>query len=68
MGWVFLAGAIVSEGSATLSLRAGINGGKAWYMLVATGYPFAFFLLSAALNTGIGLGVAYASGPPLEWR
>ncbi|MET1152925.1 SMR family transporter [Arthrobacter sp.] len=59
MGWVFLAGAILSEVSATLSLRAAINGGKAWYVLVATGYPFAFFLLSAALNVGIGLGVAY---------
>lgn len=60
MTWVLLAGAILSEVGATMSLRA--SGGlvrKAWILPVAGGYLLAFVLLSLALAEGLALGVAY---------
>jgi len=59
MGWVFLAGAILSEVGATLSLRASITGRRLWYIPVTAGYVTAFALLSLTLREGVALGVAY---------
>ncbi|MGA1835824.1 SMR family transporter [Herbiconiux sp. 11R-BC] len=59
MAWLFLAGAILTEVTATLSLRASVHGSKLWYVPVAAGYLAAFALLSLALGTGLPLGVAY---------
>jgi len=59
MGWLFLAGAILTEVTATLSLRADVHGRRAWYLVVALGYLAAFSLLSLALGAGLPLGVAY---------
>lgn len=59
--WLLLAGAIVSEVAATLSLRAAATPGsrRSWYAVVVTGYALAFGLLSLTLHAGLGLGVAY---------
>ena len=59
MQWFFLAGAIVSEVSAVLCLRVAVNGRRAWYGFVVTGYLVAFALLTLTLDAGLGLGVAY---------
>jgi small multidrug resistance pump len=59
MGWLYLAIAILSEVSGTLSLRIAANGQKSWYAAVAAGYAVAFVFLSLTLAQGIGLGVAY---------
>ncbi|UNX55775.1 SMR family transporter [Georgenia sp. TF02-10] len=59
MGWLFLAGAILAEVTATLALRASIDGRRTWLALVAVGYLVAFTLLSLTLRHGIGIGVAY---------
>lgn len=59
MGWLFLAGAILTEVGATLSLRASISGSRWWYIAVGVGYVVAFALLSLTLGAGIPLGVAY---------
>lgn len=57
--WLALAGAIVTEVTATLSLRMAALGRRRWYVLVVAGYLTAFLLLSVALTRGLGLGVAY---------
>lgn len=59
MQWAFLAGAIVLEVAATLSLRMAAQGHKAFYVAVVLGYTTAFGFLTLALNEGMGLGVAY---------
>jgi small multidrug resistance pump len=59
MQWVFLATAIVTEVSATLSLRMAVNGAPRWYAPMLIGYVAAFGSLSLALNEGVGLGFAY---------
>lgn len=60
MGYVFLAGAIASEVAATMSLRASEGFSKLGFTtLVAVGYITAFALLSAALERGLPLGIAY---------
>ncbi len=59
MSWVFLVGAILSEVTATLSLKAASTGRPRWYVVVVLGYLVAFTLLTLALNEGLGLGVAY---------
>lgn len=62
MDWLFLAGAIVTEVAATLSLRvASTTTGRpyGWYAIVAVGYVAAFSLLSLSLQAGMPLGVAY---------
>ncbi|RBM12374.1 multidrug efflux SMR transporter [Streptomyces sp. PT12] len=61
MTWLLLAGAILSEVAATLSLRMASQpgGSRRWFVAVGTGYPVAFTLLALALDAGIALGVAY---------
>lgn len=59
MAWLWLAGAILFEVSATLSLRVAATGRRVWYAPVAGGYAIAFALLSLALAEGLALGVAY---------
>lgn len=59
MEWIYLAGAILTEVTAALSLKAATNGRRNWYSVVAVGYLAAFGFLSLALAEGIGIGVAY---------
>ena len=56
--WLLLIGAIVSEVTATLSLKAALDQ-PALYALVVIGYLASFTLLAAVLRRGMGLGVAY---------
>ncbi|MFF2807999.1 DMT family transporter [Streptomyces sp. NPDC058000] len=61
MVWLLLLGAIVSEVTATLSLRLSEGFSKLLPSLVAVGgYVMAFTLLSQVLRRGMQLGVAYA--------
>lgn len=57
--WSFLAGAIALEVAGTLCLRAASVGRKLWYLPVAIGYLASMACLTAALERGLGLGVAY---------
>lgn len=59
MAYVTLAGAILFEVIATLSLRMAVNGRRLWYVAVAAGFILAFAMLSLTLNAGLALGVAY---------
>ncbi|MFF2052924.1 DMT family transporter [Leifsonia sp. NPDC058194] len=62
MVWLALAGAIVFEVSATISLRMATTGPsprRIWYLPVGVGYVVAFALLSATLALGLPLGIAY---------
>ncbi|MGX5358925.1 DMT family transporter [Kocuria sp. KH4] len=59
MAWLYLAGAILTEVAATLSLRVAADGRSRWYAAVVAGYLLAFTLLALALRHGLGLGVAY---------
>ena len=59
MAWLLLTGSILAEVTATLSLRASIDGRRAWLAVVAVGYLAAFTLLSLTLQHGVGIGVAY---------
>lgn len=62
MEWLFLAGAILTEVTATLALRVAATAKKAatgWYVVVAAGYVAAFSFLSLSLGAGMPLGVAY---------
>lgn len=56
--WVFLAGAILSEVTASLSLQAAQDH-PGWYVLVGIGYVVAFTLLGLVLRQGMALGAAY---------
>lgn len=56
--WLLLAGAIVTEVSGSLSLRAAVDN-PAWYAVVVLGYVAAFAFLAAVLRRGMPLGVAY---------
>lgn len=58
MRWLLLAAAILSEVSATLSLKAALDS-PAWYLLVAVGYLASFGFLTLVLHDGMALGVAY---------
>lgn len=56
--WFLLAGAILLEVTATLSLKGAID--IPWlYAVVITGYIGSFALLGVVLRRGMGLGVAY---------
>ena len=58
--WFLLAGAIVTEVMATLSLRASEGGRKKiWLVPVVLGYGTAFTLLAMTLSAGMAVGVAY---------
>lgn len=60
MGYVFLAGAIVAEVVATLSLRASEGFARPGFaVVVVAGYVAAFVLLAQALVRDVPLGVAY---------
>lgn len=59
MNWIFLAGAILSEVSATLSLKLASAGRNRWYPVVVLGYIASFVFLTGALRGGLPLGVAY---------
>jgi len=56
--WLCLTGAIVTEVSATLALKAALEA-PGWYVLVVFGYVTAFFLLSVCLRLGMTISVAY---------
>jgi small multidrug resistance pump len=58
--WLALAGAILVEVVATLSLRASDGFRKrAWIAPVALGYVASFYLLWVSLSLGMPVGVAY---------
>jgi small multidrug resistance pump len=56
--WLFLGGAIISEVTGSLSLKAALDH-PAWYVLMAAGFAGAFVFLSLVLRAGLPLGVAY---------
>ena len=56
--WLLLAAAIVSEVTATLSLKRAIDH-PGLYSVVVVGYVAAFALLTLTLKHGLGIGVAY---------
>lgn len=55
---MLLGAAIVTEVTATLSLKAALEQ-PWWYVSVVVGYVAAFTCLSLAMRAGLGLGVAY---------
>jgi small multidrug resistance pump len=58
--WLALAGAIIIEVVATLSLRASDGfRKKAWIVPVIVGYLASFYLLWVSLSLGMPVGVAY---------
>ncbi|MCC3764335.1 QacE family quaternary ammonium compound efflux SMR transporter [Glycomyces sp. TRM65418] len=56
--WLLLAGAIGSEVSASLSLKAALEQ-PVWYAVVVVGFLAAFAFLAGTLRAGMPLGVAY---------
>ncbi|MFB2580549.1 multidrug efflux SMR transporter [Herbiconiux sp. P15] len=56
--WFLLGAAILTEVSASLSLKAALDH-PGWYVLVVAGYLAAFVLLALVLRAGMPLGVAY---------
>src|SRR5699024_8855826 len=56
--WLLLAAAILSEVTATLSLRGALDQ-PALYAVVVVGYVLTFALLAQTLRRGMGLAVAY---------
>jgi small multidrug resistance pump len=56
--WLLLAGAIVSEVTASLSLKAAMEN-PVLYVVVGAGFITAFVFLGAVLKAGMALGVAY---------
>ena len=58
MKWILLAGAIVSEVTASLSLKAALDN-PALFSVVVLGYTASFGFLAGVLRKGLGLGVAY---------
>jgi small multidrug resistance pump len=58
--WLALAGAIVVEVFATLSLRASDGfRKKAWIVSIVAGYLLSFYLLWVSLGLGMPVGIAY---------
>jgi small multidrug resistance pump len=66
--WALLCGAIMTEVTATLSLRA-FQDDPVWLAVVVPGYVTSFALLTLVLRVGMPIGVAYgiwaASGTAL---
>ncbi len=56
--WMFLAGAILSEVTGSLSLKAALDQ-PGWYALTVLGFLGAFAFLTLTLRAGMALGVAY---------
>ena len=60
MEWLLLAGAILSEVTATISLKLSDGFSKLVpSVIVVVGYVCAFLLLSQVLKRGMSIGVAY---------
>ena len=60
MEWILLAGAIISEVTATLALKASEGFSKLLpSIVVIVGYVLAFYFLSQVLKRGMALGIAY---------
>ncbi len=60
MEWLLLAGAILSEVTATISLKLSEGFSKLVpSVIVVVGYVCAFILLSQVLKRGMSIGVAY---------
>ncbi|OKH61434.1 cation transporter [Mycobacterium sp. SWH-M1] len=59
MQYVLLLAAIGSEVTGTLALRVAAGGRHLFYVVVVIGYVIAFTLLSASLQHGMPLGIAY---------
>ena len=59
MSWLSLAGAILVEVAATLSMRMLATGRRVWLIPVVAGYSASFLLLSLTLRWGMTIGVAY---------
>jgi small multidrug resistance pump len=58
--WLTLAGAIIVEVVATLSLRASDGFRKrAWIAPIVVGYLLSFYLLYLSLGLGMPVGIAY---------
>ena len=55
---LFLSGAIVAEVCGTLTLKVAAFGRPRLYAAVVAGYIVSFVLLSAALDRGLGIGIA----------
>jgi small multidrug resistance pump len=62
MGYLYLAGAIISEVVATSFLKYASGPKSVWwaYVIVVVGYVASFVLLSVTLRSGVPLGIAYA--------
>jgi small multidrug resistance pump len=56
--WALLSGAILTEVTGTLALRA-FQDQRLWLTLVVAGYVASFFLLTRVLRAGVPVGVAY---------
>lgn len=59
MSWLALAGAILVEVAASLSMRMLAMGRWVWLIPVIAGYSASFVLLSLTLRWGMTIGVAY---------
>jgi small multidrug resistance pump len=65
--WLFLGGAIVSEVTGSLSLKAALDH-PAWYALMGAGFAGAFVFLSLVLRAGLPRSVSrMASGERSAW-
>ena len=56
--WAFLSGAIISEVTSSMSLKAATDNAY-FYPIVLVGFLCAFTLLTLTLKQGMALGVAY---------
>jgi len=56
--WLWLAGAVTVEVTASLALQAAVDA-PGWYALVVVGYLSAFVCLTRVLKGGMAIGVAY---------
>ena len=56
--WALLLGAILTEVTGTLALRA-FQDQRLWLIVVVAGYSASFFLLTRVLRAGVPIGVAY---------
>ena len=56
--WALLSGAILTEVTGTLSLRA-FQDQRLWLIPVVAGYVASFLLLTRVLRAGVPVGVAY---------
>lgn len=56
--WFYLTAAVIAEGPATASLKAGLE--NPWFYIVSViGFVLVFYNLSQAMRQGMGVGIAY---------